>query len=130
MHPTIDEQLGGALRLLDVLDSMNGISPEAREVLTNIGRVLRQAHRATVSSAAFYREDNQELVELLARLAPTSGPLAHTPRETGNSAAAEAQRNTVLRGDLCLALATLPADTPERAEIGRYLLRRVEQDPT
>lgn len=130
MHPTIDEQLQGALRLLDVLDSMSGVSPDAREVLTNIGRVLRQAHKAAVSSAAFYREDNQELVELLTRLVPSSQDVAQIPWDPADSAATEVQRNTDLRGELCRVLGALKTDAPERAEVGRYLLRRVAHDPT
>lgn len=130
MHPTIDEQLRGALRLLDGLDSTNAVSAEAREVLGNVGRLVRQARRSAAAAATFYQEDSQQMVELLASIDPSSGIAAPTPRNPGETPSAESQRNTDLRADLCRILDGMAADAPIRNDIGRYLLRRVGQDPT
>ena len=129
MHPTIDEQLRGAMRLVGVLES-GELSAEAREVLANIGRLVRQAREATLSAGEFYRQDNLKILELLDRLNPSPRDTSGIPWEVDGETGSDATRNTSLRAELCREIELLVLDTPQHADIGRYLLLRVEQDPT
>jgi len=127
MHPTIDEQLLGVLRLLKTIDGIDHVPDEAREVLANVRRLISHAQRANVAAQAFYDADNQTLTDLLAQLGPESNRAASMV-----SAREPAQRNTDLRAVLSDTIQNLPctaAGDRQRGEIGRYLLRRVEQDP-
>lgn len=142
MHPTIDEQLNGALRLLDVLETESELSTASRELLTNVRRLLGKVQRSWAVQLPFHTADNRALAELLARTAPLVGPAlvadveAAAPGGDGElqlDAAAVATRNTELRALLSRVITGLPR-SPEgdaaRAEIGDHLRHRVDTDPT
>ncbi len=143
MHPTIDEQLHGAQRLLDLVEADSELSVASRESLTNVRRLLEQVGRSWSRLLAFRSEDNASLVALLARTAPLVGPelrdavdgALRTAPLSGSDldVAVVSARNDELRGMLARVIAELPT-TPEghaaRAEIAVYLRRRVDADPS
>jgi hypothetical protein len=146
MRPTIDEQLAGARRLLDLVAADPGLSPASAELLRNADRLLRRVGTSWATTLPFLVEDNATLTDLLARLAPllpapaaTATPAATTAPDPVAVArpdldvAVVAARNTELRALLARAVRELPrtpAGATARAEIGDYLTRRVESDPT
>ena len=46
MHPTVDEQLNGAQRLIDVAQAAGSLSPASTEALTNARRLLKAYENA------------------------------------------------------------------------------------
>lgn len=119
MRPTIDEQLSGARRLLDLVESSGDLSPGSAELLRNAKRLIKRVSTSWSTTLPFLVEDNAQLTALL-RLEPTT---------TTDPAA----RNEELRGALARLVRELPADAEgraRRAEIGQYLRRRVAADPT
>ena len=135
MHPTIDEQLGGALRLLDVLETEDELSTASQEVLANVRRLLGKVQRSWSAQLPFHTADNAALTALLERTAPLVDP-ALVP--TGAAvepldAVAVATRNSELRALLSRVVTGLPhcpAGDAARAEIGDHLRHRVDTDPT
>lgn len=133
MHPTIDEQLGGAQRLLDQVAEDPGLSAGSREQLVNVRRLLTQATRSWAVLPEFLRADNQELGDLLESLAPLLPE--RPPVAAGEPVGVRdlAERNVLLRGALSDAIAFLPADPTgdaARRRIGEHLRRRVAADPS
>lgn len=135
MHPTVDEQLTGALRLLDVLETGDDLGPAGREVLTNVRRLLGKVQRSWAAQLPFHTADNEALVDLLTRTAPLVDPALAPPGPAAPplDAVAVATRNAELRGLLSRVVLGLPR-SPEgdaaRAEIGDHLRSRVDSDPT
>ena len=121
MRPTIDEQLLGAQRLLDLVEGSGDLSPGSAELLRNAQRLIRRVTTSWSTTVPFLVEDNATLTALL-RLDPvTTDP------------ALAAARNTELRGALARLIRELPGDAEgraRRAEIGHYLRQRVAADPT
>jgi hypothetical protein len=138
MRPTIDEQLAGARRLLDLVADDPGLSAGSAELLRNAGRLLYRVGTSWASTLPFLVEDNATLSDLLTRLTPLVPALAaDLPVDPADlpdlDVAAAAERNTELRALLARAIRELPgtpAGIDARAEIGGYLTRRVETDPT
>ncbi|SDP13565.1 hypothetical protein SAMN05660199_03249 [Klenkia soli] len=135
MHPTVDEQLTGALRLLDVLETEDELSTGGQEVLTNVRRLLGKVQRSWAAQLPFHTTDNAELTTLLNRTAPLVDP-GLVPEDDATpplDAVAVATRNAELRALLSRVVTGLPR-TPEgdaaRAEIGDHLRHRVDTDPT
>jgi hypothetical protein len=115
MRPTIDDQLGGADRLLDLVAADPGLGDGSRELLVNARRLLRTVRRSWDRVVPFAEADNARMTELLGEAAPPDvgkGPL---------------ERQEELRAALAAAIPDL--DDGARAEIGRYLRERVEEDP-
>ena len=147
MHPTVDEQLAGARRLIDLVAADPGLPPASAELLRNADRLLRRVGTSWASTLPFLTEDNATLTELLTRLAPllpaadstatdpadTTAPWTDPAARPDLDVAVVAARNTELRALLARAVRELPrtpAGAAARAEIGDYLARRVESDPT
>lgn len=119
MRPTIDEQLAGAQRLLDLVAASGDLSPGSAELLRNAQRLITRVGTSWSTTEPFLVRDNAELAALLGReVGATTDPAA---------------RNDELRGALARLVRELPADAggrARRAEIGEYLRRRVAADPT
>ncbi|SDG34144.1 hypothetical protein [Klenkia brasiliensis] len=135
MHPTVDEQLTGALRLLDVLQTEDELSPAGQEVLTNVRRLLGKVQRSWAAQLPFHTADNAELTALLVRTAPLVDPSLVPADDVipPLDAVAVATRNAQLRALLSQVVTGLP-HTPEgdaaRAAIADHLRHRVDTDPT
>ena len=142
VHPTIDEQLHGAQRLLDAVEADSQLSTASQESLTNVRRLLKQVTRSWAGVLPFHVQDNATLTELLAHTAPLAGPTLSaaidgavnaTPAGSGLNIAVVSGRNAELRGLLARAIAELPRTTAgdiARTEIGNYLRDRVNADPS
>lgn len=125
MRPTIDEQLAGAQRLLDLVESTGDLPAESAELLRNAQRLIRRVATSWSTTLPFLIEDNARLTALL-------------HQERGGDAAITdpmlaAARNNELRGSLARLIRELPGDAEghaRRVEIGQYLSRRVAADPT
>ena len=141
MHPTIDEQLHGALRLLDVLEADNELPTGAQESLINVRRLLGKVARSWSLQLPFHTTDNATIGELLLRTGPLVGPalaaemdvaVRSVPAGSPLDAPAVATRNAGLRALLSRVIAELPrspAGDAARTEIGGYLRHRVDTDP-
>ena len=140
MRPTIDDQLDGALRLLDTIVSDDELSEASLECVANIRRLLKHVGRSWAALPGFYAQDNDDLIELLTRagglLPDPLGKKIGAASGLGNPAATDvvgsAVRNTELRHLLSAALQDLPDGSDGaalRSQIGDYLRRRVEIDP-
>lgn len=122
MRPTIDEQLGGATRLLRLAEDDPETTPAVAELVRNARRLVERVSGSWSVALGFLEADSDELAALLGRRPDVGGG---GDRALGAAAA----RNEELRAALCRRLAELPAG-PERAAVGTYLRRRVESDPT
>lgn len=140
MRPTINDQVSGALRLLDELGSGAELSPASLDSLDNVRRLLKQVGRSWAALPGFYSADNGELMSLLERARPVVsagltgriGATAAGDGAVGTDIVASARVNAELRGLLSDVLRELPADADGRAlrrQIGDYLRRRVAADP-
>lgn len=119
MRPTIDEQLGGAARLLRLAEDDPEITPAVAELVRNARRLVERVGVSWSGASAFLREDNVRTAALLGEaVAPGDDDLA-----------AAAARNEELRASLTRRIHELPAG-PERAAIGAHLRARVAADPT
>lgn len=142
MHPTIDEQLHGAQRLLDAVEAESELSTASQESLTNVRRLLKQVARSGAVLLPFHTADNATLGELLVRTGPLVGQAlaaevdaaVHMTRAgSGLHVGAVSTRNAELRALLTRVVVALPrspdGDTA-RTEIRDYLRRRVDADPS
>jgi len=131
MHPTIDEQLAGAERLLTVIESDSALSASSAEAVANVRRLLKQIGRSWPELLPFYLADNDRLLDLLAS-APHAVPGAAAP--TGAvSVAAAAARNAELRQALSDAIHQLSDDAASdsfRSAALAYLVARTDTDPS
>lgn len=141
MRPTVEEQLDGVRRLLDLIDSDPGLSAGSRELLRNAARVVRHVRGAWASTLPFLVEDNARLTELLTGLCGVVPAMsADIDTVIGAGAAvpevdvsAVSGHNAELRSLLARAIRELPRagdGLDARIEIGNYLRWRVEADPT
>ena len=124
MRPTIDEQLAGVQRLLGLVEADGGIPPESVELLHNAQRLVKRVAASWSTSLPFLLDDNAQLSALLREPAAAAAP---------TDVAVAAARNDELRGSLSHLIRNLPCSVEgraRRAEIGRYLSRRVAADPT
>lgn len=119
MRPTIDEQLGGAARLLRLAEDDPEITPAVAELVRNARRLVERAGGSWSGALPFLHADNARTAALLDR---------PEPGRTGDLAAAAA-RNEELRAALTRRIRELPAG-PDRAAIGAHLRARVAADPT
>lgn len=130
MHPTINEQLTGARRLIDVAESESELSATSVEALANARRLLTQVQRSWSALLPFYLSDNERLGALLVRTGRTT---AENGALEPDDVAAQAARNAALRQRLAELIAELPepdADGGLRAEITAYLIARIDADPS
>lgn len=118
MRPTIDEQLGGAVRLLRLAEDDPEVTPAVAELVRNARRLVERVEGSWSSALPFLREDNAQMAALLEESEPGSSDLQ-----------AAAARNEELRASLTRRIHELP-DGPERAAIGAHLRARVATDPT
>ncbi|SDX99974.1 hypothetical protein SAMN05661080_01992 [Modestobacter sp. DSM 44400] len=146
MRPTIDEQLDGVRRLLDGVGSDDGLSAASRELLRNAGRLVKHVRGSWAPMLPFLVEDNAKMTTLLTGLSAVVPQLsADIDAAVGHAAegadlersdldvAAVSARNAELRALLARAIHELPrspAGLSARTEIGAYLTRRVDIDPT
>lgn len=134
MRPTVDEQLAGVQRLLGLAEADPALSSETLELLGNAQRLVTRVAGSWATTLPFLVEDNARLAELLGHDVATPD---RTVDPTGGGATtdvtAATARNEALRGSLAQLIQDLPGDPAgreRRAEIRRYLLRRVAADPT
>ena len=129
MRPTVDEELDGALRLLDTVVREEQVSAGGRDRLRDVERLVRRVRGSWSAILPFLVEDNATLVGLLHKLGTDVPP----DPEPGVDITAVAARNEQLRERLSATIRVLPAP-PEgddaRVRIGTYLQRRVDTDPT
>jgi hypothetical protein len=119
VRPTIDEQLGGAVRLLRLAEDDPDVSPGAAELARNARRLVERVASSWSMTLPFLREDNDQMAALLGQ-----------PRVDGSiDVAAAAAQNDDLRAQLVRRIHALPAG-PDREAIGAYLRTRVAADPT
>ncbi|TCK25202.1 hypothetical protein [Pseudonocardia endophytica] len=119
MRPTIDEQLGGAARLLRLAEDDPEITPEIAELVRNARRLVQRVEGSWSQALPFLVQDNASTAALLGEDEPGE--------ETGLAGAAA--RNEDLRASLTSRIHELP-DGPDRAAIGAHLRARVAADPT
>ena len=120
MRPTIDEQLGGAARLLRLAEDDPEITEVVAELVRNARRLVERVERSWSSAPAFLADDN----------ARTAALLGLDGSEPGSAGLADAvARNEELRAALTRRIHELPAG-PDRAAIGAHLRARVAADPT
>lgn len=140
MRPTIDDQLAGAVRLIEDVTADPGLPAASRELLTNARRLVRRAQRASSGTPDFLADDAGRMQALLTDLAP------HVPAlDTEIRAAAGrdvpavpdldalAAQHEQLRDLLARAVRALPDDErgrAARARVAGALRERVERDPT
>lgn len=142
MHPTIEEQLHGALRLLDAVAAESDLPTATQELLTNVRRLLGKVDRSWAAQLPFHTADNATLGELLKRTGSLVGPglaaevnavVRSGPVGSPLDAPAVATHNAGLRTLLSRVITGLPR-SPEadaaRTEICGYLRHRVDVDPT
>jgi hypothetical protein len=126
MRPTIQEQLSGVDRLLDLADESNSLPAETSELLSNARRLIKRVATSWDTALPFLLDDNARLTELLNAAVGVEAPVS-------TDFTAVAARNEELRGSLAQLISTIPRN-PEcrqrRAEIGHYLQWRVASDPT
>jgi len=129
MHPTIDEQLSGAKRLLDLAEDESQLSATSAEALTNARRLLTQVQRSWSALLPFYLADNARLATLLKE----SGRAVEDGSQLrADDVVAQARRNAALRQELADVISGLPTgpDGGLRARIAEYLTARVDADPS
>lgn len=125
MRPTIDEQLAGAQRLLELVETTGGLPTESAELLRNAQRLIRRVATSWSTTLPFLIEDNARLTALLQQ-EPAVDAAITDPMLA-------AARNNELRGSLARLIRELRGDAEghaRRVEIGHYLSRRVAADPT
>ncbi|GAA4674663.1 hypothetical protein [Gordonia humi] len=119
MRPTIDEQLGGASRLLTLAEN----EPDAEgvtELVRNARRLVDRVSSSWAAAEPFLRGDNAELAALLETADPT-------PPDPGLQRVVDV--NESLRFRLSDRIRDLGPGA-SRDEIGTYLRRRLTVDPT
>lgn len=119
MRPTIDEQLGGAARLLRLAEDDPEITPAVAELVRNARRLVQRVEGSWSEALPFLRDDN----------ARTAALLGESPAPGDDDLTAAAARNEELRASLTRRIQELP-DGPDRAAIGAHLRARVAADPT
>lgn len=151
MHPTVDEQLRGVRRLLELAAADPGLRAGSASLLADAGRQLRRLEGTWAEVLPFLVADNRATAAVLADVAPlldadlaeeVAGAVARTgtaalteAERDGLDVAAAAARNDELRGLLSRAIAALPeGDDPAGrragAAIAAHLRRRLDADPT
>jgi hypothetical protein len=128
MHPTVDEQLAGIARLLDVVASESELSDASAEAMANARRLLTQVGRSWAELLPFYVGDSAALACLLTRAGRPAEQV-----DVGMDVRAAAARNAELRRELSGVVAGLDDTShsaPLRAEILDYLSARVAADPS
>jgi hypothetical protein len=137
VHPTIQEQLAGATRLLDAAIVEPGSPVAVIELVTNARRLVRQAERAWATLPVFHATDNAALVRLLADLEvdlPPGWSTAHVPLDLDQPAGPLelGERNAYLRSLLTDAIGQLSraGRTDELRQVHHYLHDRALSDPS
>lgn len=146
MRPTIDEQLDGVRRLLDGVGGDDRLSAASKELLVNARRLVKHVRSSWAPMLPFLVEDNGTMTALLAGLSEmvpqmsvdivaAVGPVAEGghPNRSDLNVTAAAARNAELRallGHIIRELPRSPEGLAARIEIGSYLKRRVDTDPT
>jgi hypothetical protein len=136
MRPTIEEQLDGVQRLLGLATADPALSCETAELLRNAQRLVARVAGSWATTLPFLVEDNVALAELLgpdAQSGETGVPGAAPSDVDPTDVAAVVARNEALRAALSRLVHDLPdcpAGRARRADIGRYLRRRIAADPT
>jgi hypothetical protein len=121
LRPTIDEQLGGAARLLRLAESDPEAPPGVVELARNARRLIERVASSWAISLPFLRADNYRMLALLGIDEPHSADSVDL--------AVAADRNEALRAQLTRRIQELPPG-PDREAIGAYLRARLTVDPT
>ena len=144
MHPTVDEQLRGIRRLLQIVVADEPLSPSSTEVLADATRMLRRLEASWGHVLAFLVADNQAMVGLLSDVAPLLGAdlgtdiaatlAAHraAPGQRDLDVGVAHERNMALRALLARAVTTLPDDDTGRSArvaITAHLRQRLDRHP-
>lgn len=136
MHPTIDEQLRGIGRLLDLVEQEGSLTVDGMESLTNARRLVSQVSRSWSAVLPFYHRDNKALRELLLRSRSVLEPgavLADDSSADEFDVIAVGEQNAALRACLSSVIQQLPRTedgATVHSEILRYLAARVVEDPS
>jgi hypothetical protein len=142
VHPTIDEQLAGAHRLLDLAADDPGMPVGSAELLINVRRLLTQVRRSWSALPKFHKADNERLIALLTSTSDAlTGPAVERInvaladlRSPAGDPAEEAQRNAHLRDLLTQVIRELShsdeGHTAARDSIAQYLRDRLVADPS
>ena len=144
MHPTVDEQLRGVRRLLQIVAADDGLSPAATEALADASRILRRLQSSWAQVPAFLASDNRATAAVLTEIAPllpaelaadavamASG--CAEPHLADLDLAAVHERNKALRALLAQAVTALPHDDAgarARRVIAAHLCQRLARDPS
>lgn len=141
MHPTTDEQLAGARRLIDLVRTTETLSPASQGRLDDAARILRRVEATWSALLPFLSADNEATAELLGELTDRlPEELAATAEHELAAALAEADgdahlvfdvvhaRNQRLRALLDAAIPHL--DQAGRRRVADHLRRRIDLDPT
>ena len=138
MRPTVDEQLAGARRLVELVAAEVALPDASAARLAEAARLLRHVEASWALVLPFLAADNEGTAELLAELShqlpeelrPSIGAelAAATPGREGLDVAAASARNRRLRALLADAVPLLGPDG--RRRVARHLRRRLELDPT
>ena len=139
MHPTIDEQLAGARRLLEEVAAEPGLPDAGLARLANVDRLLRRVAGTWATVLDFLVSDSDATARLLTDLAPrlpaslavavhAELALASRPDIEATAVDAANARNQRLRALLADAVPLLGDE--DRRAVGRHLRNRLEHDPT
>jgi hypothetical protein len=133
VHPTVDEQLRGVGRLLQIVAADADLSPESTEALAEASRILRRLEASWPHMAPFLESDNRATAAILGHLAPLlPARLAAAASRPDADTTPAHERNNVLRALLAEAIVALPsgqAGTRARADIAAHLRERIDRNP-
>lgn len=111
MHPTIDQQLAGARRLLAKVVDDPDLPSDSLALLANADRLISQVARVWATQPDLYRADNAAMTELLRSLNDAdamSEPDTTDKPGIPTDPRGAAEENALLRSDLSARIRDLP----------------------
>jgi hypothetical protein len=133
VRPTVEEQLRGVGRLLQVVAADADLSPESTEALAEASRMLRRLEVSWPHMVPFLDSDNRATAAVLEQVAPLlPAELAAAASRPDAAISPAHERNQVLRALLAQAIVALPggeAGAQARTAIGAHLRERVDRNP-
>ena len=137
MRPTVEEQLQGTCRILETIIAPCVADPFARTILDNLVANLRMVTAALPQVAGFLRYDNQatlhQLLALRDALPPELDARIDQAVAAGepdvDDAAAQDDRNQLLRALLAQALSSASLSPDMRHAVEGYMIDRASRMP-
>jgi hypothetical protein len=132
VHPTVDAQLRGVGRLLQVVAANADLSPESTEALAEATRMLRRLEASWPRLLPFLDWDNRATAAVLEQVAPLLPAGSAAASRPDPAITLPHERNQALRGLLADAIVALPegdAGAGARAAIAAHLRERVDRNP-